>query len=124
MMDGDSGMSGKRVLIAEDDYFIAKSLARDLKLVGAEIVGPVATVADALNLVGVGAVDGAVLDINLRGEMAFAVADALVERGIPFVFASGYGNEIIPKRHSSVTICEKPTDPSVLARMLFPGTES
>ena len=124
MMDGDSGMSGKRVLIAEDDYFIAKSLARDLKLAGADIVGPVATVADALNLVGVAAVDGAVLDINLRGEMAFAVADALVERGIPFVFSSGYGNEIIPERHSSVRSCEKPTDPNMLARMLFPGTES
>ncbi len=116
------GMAGRRVLVAEDEYFIAKSLVRDLEKAGAEVIGPVATVAEALDLVRSGALDGAVLDINLRGEMAFAVADALLERGIPLVFASGYSADIVPARYVGITLCEKPVDLGVLAGVLFSQT--
>ena len=116
------GMAGKRVLVAEDEYFIAKSLVRDLEKAGAEVVGPVATVAEALDLVRSGALDGAVLDINLRGEMAFAVADLLLDRGIPLVFASGYSADIVSGRYVGITLCEKPVDLGVLAQVLFGQT--
>ena len=116
------GMAGKRVLVAEDEYFIAKSLVRDLEKAGAAVVGPVATVAEALDLVRSGALDGAVLDINLRGEMAFAVADLLLDRGIPLVFASGYSADIVPGRHVGITLCEKPVDLGAIARALFSRT--
>ena len=112
-------MTGKRVLVAEDEYFIARTLVRDLRAAGADVVGPAATVTDALDLVRAGAIDGAVLDINLRGEMAFAVADALVECGVPFVFASGYSADIVPERHTSIALCEKPVDLGAIARALF-----
>ena len=113
------GMAGKRVLVAEDEYFIAKSLVRDLVKAGADVVGPVATVAEALDLVRSGPLDGAVLDINLRGEMAFAVADLLLDCGIPLVFASGYSADIVPERYTGITLCEKPVDLGALARVLF-----
>ena len=119
MTAAHGGMAGKRVLVVEDDYFIAKSLVRNLRAAGAEVIGAAATVADALDLVRAGPLDGAVLDINLQGEMAFGVADALVARGVPFVFASGYSADVVPERYQSIVRCEKPIDPDVLVEALF-----
>lgn len=113
---------GKRVLVAEDDYLIAKSLVQDLRTMGVEVVGPAPSVAQALSLIEQCPLDGAVLDINLRGEMVFRVADVLEERGIPFVFASGYSADVVPKRHTGIARCEKPVDAGMLARTLFPTT--
>lgn len=119
MTTARNDMAGRRVLVVEDDYFIAKGLVRYLRAAGADVVGPAATVADALDLVQAGPLDGAVLDLNLQGELAFAVADALVERRVPFVFATGYGADVIPERHTGIVRCEKPVDPGVLTTALF-----
>ncbi|MGI4765366.1 MAG: response regulator [Janthinobacterium lividum] len=119
MMTARGEMAGRRVLVVEDDYFIAKGLVRHLRAAGVEVVGPAATVADALDLVRAGPLDGAVLDINLQGELAFAVADALVERGVPFVFTTGYSADVIPERYTGIVRCEKPVDPGVLTTALF-----
>ena len=113
-------LAGKRILVVEDDYFIAKSLVRDLRAIGAEVVGPAPSVTEALELVGAGPLDGAVLDINLRGEMAYPVADALVERRVPFVLSTGYSADALPTRYASVPRCEKPIDAGSLAAALFP----
>ena len=101
-------MKGWRILIVEDDPFIAEGLAAVLRDEGAEIVGPAATVADALALIARAPIDTAILDINLRGQEAFAVADALDARRIRFIFATGYDGTIIPDRYSSIRCCEKP----------------
>ncbi len=81
MTTGPEAAAGKKVLVAEDDYFIAKGLVRHLAQAGAAVVGPVPTVADALAAVEGGGIDAAVLDINLRGDLVYPVADALLARG-------------------------------------------
>jgi CheY-like chemotaxis protein len=94
-----TSLAGLRLLVVEDDFFIADDLARDLRASGAEVVGPVSNVDSALKLLGATAqLDGAVLDINLQGELAFAVADQLLERKVAFVFATGYDADPIPHR--------------------------
>lgn len=119
MDDARPKMSGKRVLLVEDEYLIAKSMARRLASAGIEVVGPVPTVAEALALLKAEALDGAVLDINLRGEMVFPVADALTERGIPFVFATGYDGPEIPPRYAHVMRSEKPVNLDGLVEALL-----
>ena len=75
------GLAGRRVLLVEDEYFIADDAARVFKTGGAEVIGPVASVHGALALLAdTPGLDGAVLDVNLQGEMAFPLADALVAR--------------------------------------------
>lgn len=112
-------LRGRRLLIVEDEYTIAADLAHALADRGADVVGPVGSVADALALVAAEErLDGAVLDLNLRNERVYAVADALVARGVPFVFATGYGREVIPEAYVQVPRCEKPVEMSALARQL------
>jgi len=119
-----TAFAGCRVLVVEDEYFIADDIARALSTLGAEVVGPVPTRADALacfnDSSGVGRIDAAVLDINLRGETCFPVADALATRGVPFVFATGYDQAMVPGAYGHVPRWEKPFDPEVLVRTL-PG---
>lgn len=107
-----------RVLLVEDDYFIAEEMKRTFQAAGVEVVGPVATVGGALLLVEGGHLDGAVLDINLQGELAYPVADLLRERSVPFVFATGYDQSVIPARFGDTVRCEKPVSPATLARAL------
>jgi CheY-like chemotaxis protein len=111
-------LSGRRILVAEDEYTIAAEILDALELRGAEVVGPAPTVARALELVQAERLDGAVLDINLKGELAFSVADALVERNIRFVFTTGYDPGIVPERHRGVPRCEKPQDPAAVVQLL------
>ena len=112
-------LAGRRVLIVEDEYFIADDLAQVLTRFGAEIVGPVATRDGALSLLATAeSVDLAVLDINLRSESVFPVADVLTERGVPFMFATGYDQASIPARHQHVPRWEKPFALAALAQAL------
>ena len=62
--------------------------------------------------------DLGILDINLEGEISFAVADRLAAMGIPFVFATGYGEAIIPQEHRQVPRWEKPFEPEALAQAI------
>src|SRR5215472_13090682 len=94
-------LSGKRVLIVEDDNILAMNLADELAAQGATVIGPAATVADALDMIASSELDGAIVDINLGGKAAFPVADALADRRIAFVFATGYLiADYIPARHT------------------------
>lgn len=75
------------------------------------VLGPVATVADALALIDrVPEMDGAVLDVNLGREVAYPVADALMARGIPFLFATANDRARLPERFAHVQVCQKPFD--------------
>lgn len=111
-------LAHRRVLVVEDEYFIADDMARALQSLGAEVVGPAPTLDKALALLAAERVDAAVLDINLRGETVFPVADALRERGVRFVFATGYDPSVVPPEYRDVPRWEKPFDPQVLAAML------
>ena len=106
-----SSLQGRRVLVVEDEYMLAEDLREELESQGAEVMGPVASVADALELLRSGpAPDVAILDINLGGEMAYPVADALRTRDIPFIFTTGYNAHAIPKAYSDMPRVEKPVE--------------
>jgi len=114
------GLRGRRLLVVEDEYMIAMELVRTLEEQGAEVFGPAGSVEDALGLLeeGLPPLDAAVLDINLRDERVYPVAEALAARGVPFVFATGYDSAAIPAPYSSAPRCEKPVDRAQLARAL------
>jgi len=114
------GLQGRRLLVVEDDFLIASDLAYSLEQLGAEIIGPAGSVNEALELVETSSerMDAAVLDINLHGLRVYPVADALVRRGVPFVFASGYDGKTIPEPYCQVLRLEKPVDKGLLARSL------
>ena len=112
-------LRGRRLLLVEDEFLIASDLTRLLRQQGAEVLGPAATVRGALDLLrSAPHADGAILDVNLRGEMAFPVADALRARGVPFIFATGYAQDMIPARYAGVPCCEKPFDGPTVIRAL------
>lgn len=111
--------AGRCILVVEDEYFIADDLIRLLRSEGAEIVGPLSEVGEGVRVAGSARrIDAAVLDINLHGDAAYPVADALRERGVPFVFATGYADGLIPAAYGEVPRIEKPYDSQVLARTL------
>ena len=111
-------LADRRVLIVEDEYFLADDLARALQKLGAQVVGPVPTLDKALALLANEPVDVAILDINLKGQMVFPVADALREQGVPFVFATGYDATAVPDAYRQVPRWEEPFKPEDLARAL------
>lgn len=105
----EHNLRGSRILIVEDEYLLADDLCEALGNAGAEVLGPLSSVKDAAAYVaGEGSIDAAVLDVNLRGEMIFSVADSLRERGVPFAFATGYDETILPARFADTPRIEKP----------------
>ena len=125
MRNAQGELLGCRLLVVEDEYFIAEDIRQDFESAGAEVIGPAASVDGALDLIeAAGRIDGAILDVNLRNVMVFPVADALAARGIPFVFATGYGSMRIPARFNAVTRCQKPIDPGIIAEALGQALES
>jgi CheY-like chemotaxis protein len=112
-------LTGRRVLVVEDEYFLADDLGRALAQLGAEVLGPVATREGALDFLATGErIDLAVLDINLEGEAVYPVADTLIKQGVPFVFATGYDQTAIPPQYQQVPRWEKPFAPEALAQAL------
>jgi CheY-like chemotaxis protein len=119
-MSNSNIFGGRRVLLAEDDYFIVMQMVQDLERSGAQVIGPVPTVAKALDrLDKLSNIEAAILDINLQGELVFPVAEELRRRGIPFVFASGYDDTVIPPDFSDVPLLQKPTNVGEIASVLF-----
>ena len=117
---GSDALRGRRLLVVEDDYMIAADLSRTLEGRGAEVVGPAGSVERALRLVEAEGdrLDGAVLDINLRDERVYPVADALAARGVPFIFLTGNDAWVVPDAYTGVPRCEKPVNTAQLARTL------
>lgn len=114
-----SSISGRRVLVVEDEYLIASDLASWLEEQGAEVLGPVPTVEDAIALLEVDPLpDVAVLDINLGSEQVFPVADRLKAADVPFVFVTGYDARLIPARYDDAPRSLKPLDRGRLLRSL------
>lgn len=98
-----------RVLLVEDEPLIAMMLEDFLDALDKELAGTADSVAAALPLIENGGIDAAILDVNLRGgEKSFAIADALAERGVPFVFATGGGGDEIAPEHRDRPRLPKP----------------
>jgi CheY-like chemotaxis protein len=103
------------LLVVEDDRLVALSIEDALDELDIGVVGPVATVADALDRIAEGGFVGALLDVNLCGERIDAVADALTLKGIPFIFSSGQGLDNLPPAHRACPLLFKPYRSAELA---------
>ncbi|RYG90184.1 MAG: response regulator [Alphaproteobacteria bacterium] len=99
-----STLTGLRVLVVEDEPVVAMCLEDILEELGCVTVGPASRLSEGLSLAEE-RLDAAILDINLAGERSNAIAERLRARGIPFVFASGYG--VAPEGYGAPMI-EKP----------------
>ncbi len=107
----ENALAGCRILSVEDEYLLASELDRAVKAAGAAVLGPVPTVEEALGLLnGDTSPDVATIDNNLRGQMAYTLADELKARGVPFLFTTGYDQAVLPERHAAVCRMEKPVD--------------
>ena len=97
-----------RILLVEDEMLVAMNIEDMLLDLGHEVAGIASRLAPALALARETELDAALLDVNLAGEQSFPVADLLEERGIPFVFATGYGIQGIVERHRGRVVIQKP----------------
>ncbi len=115
-----SPIRGPRILIVEDEYLIAAEAAQRLHSLGAEVHGPVGTVAEAMDLVERSneKLDAALLDINLNGQMVYPVAAFLKMHNVPFAFITGYEERVIPAFFRSVSTFTKPADWGMIASRL------
>ena len=113
-------LQGRRLLVVEDDYVLAEDLKRGLEAMGAEVLGRVPSVEDALRkLKADPPPDAALLDLDLGGEMALSVADALQERGILFAFTTGYEAWTIPGAYAHIPRFDRPVELPRLVRWLL-----
>jgi CheY-like chemotaxis protein len=102
-------LEGLKVLVVEDNLLLAEVTKILLEDSGCQVVGPAGWLQRGLELARAETLDGAVLDINLHGEMSFAIAEALSARGVPFVFVTGYEDRsIVPMAYRSAPRLDKP----------------
>ncbi|WP_332656457.1 response regulator [Brevundimonas sp.] len=101
--------AGRRVLVVEDESLVAMLLETILEDMGCVPVGPAATVEEGLQMVTEGgALDAALLDVNVAGRQVFPIAEALRERKVPFVFSTGYGEGGLPDEWRGQPTLQKP----------------
>lgn len=101
-------LQGVRVLLVEDQMIVALQIEDMLRAAGCEVVGPVGTLHAAITLAHEEALDMALLDINLDGEKVYPAAEELQARGIPFIFATGYGESTLPEKWRDQPRLSKP----------------
>ena len=122
--DSSGVLSGRRLLLVEDEALIAMELEDLINRLGAEVIGPYGRLADALEALGHHRVDGAFLDAQLDGDMTFQIADLLLQAGNPVLFVTGAAAGSIPQRYLGVPRLHKPFDYEELecmAKLIFAG---
>jgi CheY-like chemotaxis protein len=107
----------RRILIVEDEPVTAMCLEDVVTRLGGEVVGPTASVAEALALADGGQLDGALLDVNLAGIPVYAVADRLALRHVPFAFVTGYA-EAVPPAYADRCVLRKPFGAAEVGRLV------
>jgi CheY-like chemotaxis protein len=120
MTTDQATLQGRRILVVEDDYLVAQIIVELLEDAGAEVVGPLGWIDEALAFIEShhSALDGAVLDINLHGHKSYPVANALVANNLTFVFATGYGAGALDADYQRFPRCEKPFNQQALVAAL------
>ena len=108
----------KNILIVEDEMIVALFIEDLLEELGHKVAGTSARLDDAIARANDGGFDLAILDVHLQGEEVFPLADQLAEKGVPFIFATGYGERGIPERLRAAPTLQKPFRPEELADMI------
>lgn len=111
-------LSGRRVLLVEDEMMVAMLVEDMLSDFGCHVLGPAARLEEALRLADAGEIDVAILDVNLNGQETYPVADALAAKGVPFVFATGYGAGSLREAYRGRPTLQKPFQQRDLVRTL------
>lgn len=114
----DSLFSGRRIFLVEDEVMVSWALEQAIVSLDCIVVGPAARVKQALAMIETEVFDAAVLDINLNGEKSYPVADALIARGTPFVFSTGYNRDSTPHGYEGLPSLQKPFSIPELRDML------
>jgi DNA-binding response OmpR family regulator len=104
----DGAPAQPRILVVEDETILAMMVEDALLDEGYHVVGPFARVAAALQAAELEALDAALLDVNVAGEMVFPVAEMLARRGVPFLLMTGYDRRILGKAHQDWPVLIKP----------------
>jgi CheY-like chemotaxis protein len=116
---GARTLEGQRILVVEDEFLLAMEVEATLSSFGCAVAGPFAKLGKALDAARTYALDGAVLDINLNGEMVYPLADLLHSLGVPFLFLTGYVASDIPERFRGFQRLQKPLHPYTLRKVLM-----
>jgi CheY-like chemotaxis protein len=105
-----------RVMLVEDDFIVAFDMQSLLEDYGARVLGPATSVREARELIDRQTPNAAVLDVNLNGEWVFPIAEILLERGVPFVFATAYADDdrLFPPSLRTAPRLAKPVVPDAL----------
>ncbi len=111
-------LAGLRVLIVEDEMMVSMLIEDMLGDLGCHVVGPAARLDEALALAENAEIDCAVLDVNLGGQSTFPVADLLRAKGVPFAFATGYGDAGLREVDRDSAVLQKPFREVDLAKVL------
>ncbi|HEV2816379.1 MAG TPA: response regulator [Allosphingosinicella sp.] len=120
----DDLLSGRRVLVVEDEMLVLMNIEDMLADLGCEAVSAAATVEQALDLIEAQDFDAAMVDVNLDGRTSYPVADALAARGVPFVFSTGYSGQSMDDGYRDRPVLGKPYRNAdlieILTRLLRP----
>lgn len=121
---GDDGLDGLKVLVVEDETLVAMLLEDMLADHGCVVAGTAGRVAQAMEMIGDDslAIEAAILDVNLAGEPSFPLAELLAGKGVPFVFATGYGAGGLPEAWRDRPTLQKPFSHDEVGKMLLQAT--
>jgi CheY-like chemotaxis protein len=117
-----AALDGQRILVAEDEIVVAMVLEDTIIDAGGMVLGPVASVPDALSLlqavIADGGISAAVINLRLGQHSTTRLADALTEKGVPFIYATGYNSHSDIDAHQEAVVLDKPYTPTGLLQAL------
>ena len=122
MTSAETARAGKRILVVEDELMIRMLLQDMLADLGHTLAGEAGRIDEAIALAKQSEFDIAILDVNLNGQPISPVVEVLVERGLPFVFATGYGQRGVPEPYRQTPTLQKPFQVDALARAIDAAT--
>src|SRR5262245_48199362 len=109
-------LEGLNVLVVEDDYLVAKELTNTLRDHGARVLGPVPNLARGRAALSETTPDCALLDVNLKGQFVFELAEELINLGVPVIFTTGYDRSFLPAKLRQLPCLQKPIDMRTLVQ--------
>jgi DNA-binding NarL/FixJ family response regulator len=103
-------LANRFILLVEDESIVAIDLASIISMAGGRVIGPFQSIGQGFRFREFKHIDAALLDISLNGEPVFKLADAIARQGIPIVFLSGRGADVLPPQHRQSRFLSKPSE--------------